>query len=172
MAQLLRPRGIEVQGLVLIDPPSPVDHIPLSMSLIDCLLHTDIKQHTSELRRLVKDHFSNSSDLLATYRATTASSSPNIVILRSSQGFQSDGLENVPHWLSDRSDHTKITSQWEQTSGASVRLIPIPGHHFEPFESHNVRPTFSGILPVPHQAWKIDDVTKCLVEALESLETT
>ncbi|KAH8830355.1 hypothetical protein DL96DRAFT_937152 [Flagelloscypha sp. PMI_526] len=141
MSIILQQRGVGVQGLILIDPPPPENAL-LSSSLIDrilCIDHGREIRSTSDLRRLVKDHFKASSKLLANYQARSASNpTPPIACLRSSHGYCSPDVENIPDWLSNRTDHQRFLNLWQQVSSSTVTLFIIPGHHFDPFEAENV----------------------------------
>ncbi|KAJ7720857.1 hypothetical protein DFH07DRAFT_972465 [Mycena maculata] len=60
------------------------------------------------------------------------------VYLHSREGFHPADVVDVPTWLSDRSDPRKSVAGWESVSHCSIKVIDIPGNHFEPFYSANI----------------------------------
>jgi hypothetical protein len=54
-------------------------------------------------------------------------------------GFHPQNLvDDVPPWITNRIDASSIVSGWDSLSSSSVRIIDIPGNHFQPFEPENV----------------------------------
>ncbi|KAJ6526457.1 polyketide synthase [Mycena capillaripes] len=139
IALQLTSRGIQVKGIVLIDSPSPINHIPLSDSLIDTIIDLDARTPRSDLSALVKKQFSMNARMLGKYVPhATASLCPPLVLLRSSEGFKPKGVPDMPAWLSDRSDPQTSVAGWESLAHCSVKVLDIPGHHFKPFDSSNI----------------------------------
>ncbi|KAJ7720853.1 putative polyketide synthase [Mycena maculata] len=135
IALQLTSRGIQVKGILLIDSPSPINHTPLSDSLLDTVIAVDAH---SELSALVKTQFSTNAALLGKYVPhATASVCPPLVLLRSSEGFVAAGVD-VPAWLADRSDPQTSVAGWQSLAHCTVKVIDIPGHHFAPFHSSNI----------------------------------
>ncbi|KAG5644334.1 Type I Iterative PKS [Asterophora parasitica] len=121
----LERQGIRVQGILLIDSPSPTNHVPLSDSLIDSILSLDGRGSSSELGRLVKAQFSMNSRLLGKYKPEYVSGRcPPLVLLRSREGFSPAGVD-VPSWLSNRSDPRLISAGWESLSGSQVQAVSL-----------------------------------------------
>ncbi|KAJ7206375.1 putative polyketide synthase [Mycena pura] len=138
IALQLTARGIQVKGILLIDSPSPINHTPLSDALIDTVINLDARAACSELRALVKKQFSMNARMLEKYVPhATASVCPPLVLLRSSDGFRLKGVD-IPAWLADRSDPQTSVVGWQSLAHCSVKVLDIPGHHFEPFRSSNV----------------------------------
>ncbi|KAJ6585673.1 polyketide synthase [Mycena capillaripes] len=139
IALQLTSRGIQVKGILLIDSPSPINHIPLSDSLIDTVIDLDARSTCSELSTLVKKQFSMNARMLGKYVPhATASLCPPLVLLRSSEGFKPEGVTDIPAWLSDRSDPQTSVAGWQSLAHCSVKVLDIPGHHFQPFHPSNV----------------------------------
>ncbi|KAF9263364.1 ketoacyl-synt-domain-containing protein [Marasmius fiardii PR-910] len=130
--------GRRIKGVVLIDSPSPVNHVPLSSSLIDVVANLDGRSSKSEVARLVKEQFAMNSSMLGKYNPSRNGPHPPLVLLRSSEGLNLKGNVEVPTWLSDRSDARTAVAGWEQLVGTEVKVIDIPGNHFEPFNEVNV----------------------------------
>ncbi|KAJ6479893.1 putative polyketide synthase [Mycena vitilis] len=139
IALQLTSRGIQVKGILLIDPPSPISSVPLSDSLIDTVIDLDPRMAGSELGAMVKKQLSMNASMLGKYVPhATASVCPPLVLLRSSEGFKPAGVEGIPTWLSDRSDpHTSVAG-WQSLAHCSVKVLDIPGNHFQPFRSSNI----------------------------------
>ncbi|KAF8074125.1 putative polyketide synthase [Lyophyllum atratum] len=153
IAHHLERLGTHVQGILLIDSPSPINHIPLSDALIDSILNIDGRSSSSEMGKLVKAQFSMNARLLGKYHPEpTAGRCPPLVLLRSRDGFRPSDVD-VPAWLSNRSDPERAAAGWVTLSNGRVRVIDIPGHHFQPFQPSNIR-----------------DVSLRMVEACEYLE--
>ncbi|THU92749.1 polyketide synthase [Dendrothele bispora CBS 962.96] len=143
----LQKRGVTVRGIVLIDSPSPVNHVPLSESLIEAVVELD-RRTSSDLGRLVKSQFRLNSALLGNYDACESSGMcPPIVLLRSSEGFKSERVASskIPSWLAERGNPKDAVVGWEKLTGSSIKIIDIPGNHFEPFKPHNIEHTGKAI---------------------------
>ncbi|KAG7098798.1 Type I Iterative PKS [Marasmius oreades] len=137
--QLMRMKnGRRVRGVVLIDSPSPVNHVPLSSSLIDVVVNLDQRLSKSEVARLVKAQFQMNSAILGKYQPSTDGPHPSLVLLRSSEGLKLKEDMEIPTWLSDRSDAREAVAGWQQLVGTEVRVMDIPGNHFEPFSEANI----------------------------------
>ncbi|RDB14789.1 Non-reducing polyketide synthase terA [Hypsizygus marmoreus] len=140
IAHQLKKRGVQVQGILLIDSPSPINHVPLSNSLIDSVISLNSGTSDSELRKLVKTQFTMNAGLLEEYQASAENlhHCPPLVLLRSSEGFCPSGMYDVPLWLSNRSDPQDVSAGWESLAGGAVKVMDIPGDHFQPFHSSNI----------------------------------
>ncbi|KAF7337824.1 Non-reducing polyketide synthase terA [Mycena venus] len=139
IALQLTSRGIQVKGILLIDSPSPINHIPLSDSLIDTVVELDARPTHSELSALVKKQFSMNARILGKYVPhATASLCPPLVLLRSSDPFWPKGVADIPTWLSDRSDPRTSVAGWQSLAHCSVKVLDIPGHHFQAFHPSNI----------------------------------
>lgn len=135
----LAKKGIQTQGILLIDSPSPINHVPLSDALIDSVVNLDARSANSDLGRLVKAQFAMNARMLGKYDPrATGGTCPPLVLLRSSEGFNPPGVSDVPIWLADRSDPKIATAGWESLASGPVKVLDIPGHHFTPFYPANV----------------------------------
>ncbi|KAJ7712367.1 putative polyketide synthase [Mycena metata] len=141
IALQLTSRGIQVKGILLIDSPSPINHVPLSDSLIDTVLDLDVRAGRSELSTLVKKQFSMNAHMLGKYVPhATASLCPPLVLLRSSECYRPEGVAvaDVPKWLADRSDPQTSVAGWQSLAHCSIKVLDIPGHHFQAFHPSNI----------------------------------
>ncbi|KAF9445105.1 hypothetical protein P691DRAFT_735510 [Macrolepiota fuliginosa MF-IS2] len=133
-------RGVQTQGILVIDSPSPIHHIPLSNGIIDSVVNLNARRPNSDLARLIKTQFIMNSHLLGGYDPrATGGACPPLVFLRSSEGFNPPGVSDVPLWLSDRSDPKISTAGWEEIASGPVEVLDIPGHHFTPFHPTNIK---------------------------------
>ncbi|KAI0322049.1 beta-ketoacyl synthase [Amylostereum chailletii] len=136
--QLMR-SGVDVTGVVLIDSPSPVDHVPLSDDLLDTVARVEGRSSSSDLGLLVKMQFQMNARLLGEYDGRKGGGPyPPLVLLRSRDGYNPVGVPDIPAWLADRRDPKQATLGWESLVSSPVKVIDIPGHHFSPFHTLNV----------------------------------
>ena len=144
IAKQLSVAGVEVKGLLLIDSPSPMNHVPLPTALLDRIAGLDARiQAGSEVHRLMKSQFEFNTQLLGRYspKIDERFTPPKTAFLRSREGFNPSGLPPgvvIPRWLSDRNNSKQIVDGWEKLVGQPVRVWDIPGHHFQPFDLSNV----------------------------------
>ncbi|KAF9077256.1 hypothetical protein BDP27DRAFT_1441966 [Rhodocollybia butyracea] len=117
IALQLEKRGITTRGIVLIDSPSPIGHIPLPDTLIKTIARYNLTRRLRSLRH--------------------GRSLPPLVFLRSKTGYSVEGLANIPSWLSDRSDPNTTTAGWTELA-TSLKVWDIPGHHFQAFDNANI----------------------------------
>lgn len=138
----LAKRGITVKGVVLIDAPNPENHVPLSTALIAAAAQLN-KADNSEVGQLVKTQFAMNSAMLKDYDPfKTGGACPPLVFLRSTDGFNPAGVRDVPAWLADRS---RRVSGWEKIAGKDVKILDIPGNHFQAFHPSNVSTISSSV---------------------------
>ena len=141
IARILLAKGVTVKGVLLIDSPSPLNHVPLSDELIDCIVNLDGRSACVDTTALLKSQFATNSRLLASYDPFLSTSPwPAVVLLHSSEGFRPRDL-CVPEWLSDRTNPQRLCGGWEAVVGPTVRVLPIPGNHFQSFDPLHVRPS-------------------------------
>ncbi|KIY69501.1 ketoacyl-synt-domain-containing protein [Cylindrobasidium torrendii FP15055 ss-10] len=126
--------GVNVKGLILIDAPNPEDHTPLSMSLISAAVNSS-RHNNLHIEGLVQDQFAKNSALLEGYKPAYPHGKLSTVYLRASEGFNPEGVEEVPKWLADRSCQE---TGWERIAEQGLRVVDIPGNHFEVFRPSNI----------------------------------
>ncbi|KAK7036095.1 Non-reducing polyketide synthase tera [Favolaschia claudopus] len=133
----LTQRGIQVKGILLIDSPSPRNHIPLSEALLDVAVASAFP---SELRAHIQRQFAMNARILGQYVPhATASLCPPLVLLRSRDGFQCSIPDiDVPQWLADRSDPQSCVAGWQTLAHCNVKVLDIPGDHFQAFKAENI----------------------------------
>ncbi|KAJ4473122.1 putative polyketide synthase [Lentinula aciculospora] len=137
VALQLAKRGINTKGIILIDAPNPIGHVPLPEALIKTVARYDHKTGPVEIGKLVQTQFAMNAQLLSAYDPhETEGACPPLVFLRSESGYAVKGMD-VPSWLADRSDPTKTVAGWTELS-SSVEVWDIPGHHFQAFDNVNI----------------------------------
>ncbi|ETW82343.1 polyketide synthase variant A [Heterobasidion irregulare TC 32-1] len=139
LARQLLTKGVPVKGVVLIDAPCPLDHVPLPDTLLESIAGLNGRDSTAHVSRLVKAQFQMNSRLLGRYRpAASRGVCPRLVLLRSREAYKPAGVLDVPKWLCDRSDPQDAVAGWQSLVDGPVKVLDIPGHHFQPFHSTNV----------------------------------
>ena len=128
--------------MVLIDSPNPLNHVPLSLPLIEDVVDNSIKGNP-DIREFCKSQFITNAKLLSgydPYKIANEGPSLRLICLVCRDGYNSPSCVDIPSWLTDREDMdiTTILKGWELVSGSVVQALDIPGHHFEPFQLHNV----------------------------------
>ena len=142
--------GLDVKGVVLIDAPCPVDHVPLPAALLDHVI-TQGKSSRSETGTVgsISRQFKKSSELLMGYSPSSGGPHPRVAFLRSREGMKVESesvREKVPVWLADRDKPEATVSGWETLLKGKLRWWDIPGDHFQPFLPENVCvPEFSHV---------------------------
>lgn len=139
VARVLRALSLSVKGVILIDSSSPFICTELNADVINHVLD-NIKSVDARSRDLCQLQFSMSSRLLSEYKPSLPEEglAIPIVFLRSMGGFNPPNLTDVPTWLANRTNADSVISGWDALSGSPIRVIDIPGNHFQPFESENV----------------------------------
>ena len=137
-----------MKGVVLIDSPSPLDHVPLSDALIDSIVkQLNRNSIPSSICLLVKEQFQMSSRMLLDYDPLVVNDPyPQLVLLCSCENYDPGGDLEVPGWLSNRGDRRSVVAGWETIVGQPVKCIDIPGHHFQAFHKLYVRVFFTFLL--------------------------
>lgn len=125
--------------VILIDSPSPINHVPLPDPLLQSIIGLDPRNTRLGIAQFVQAQFRLNSIVLGEYNPQPADGPfPPLVLLRSREGFQPVDIPGVPKWLVDRSDVQQAIAGWEFLTGSSVKVWDIPGHHFQPFHPANV----------------------------------
>jgi len=139
VARVLLAGSFSVKGVVLIDSSSPFIRAELNTDIVDYVLG-NTKSFDAGSRESCKSQFLKSSRLLSEYKPSLPAEGLVIpvVFLRSTDAFNPPNLTDVPAWLANRTDAESVVSGWDALSGSPIRMIDIPGNHFQPFESENV----------------------------------
>ncbi|GAW03534.1 polyketide synthase [Lentinula edodes] len=140
VALQLAKRGVNTKGIILIDAPNPIGHVPLSDALIKTIARYDRKNGPVEIGKLVRTQFAMNAQLLSAYDPhETGGVCPPLVFLRSELGYAAEGIQvaDIPSWLVDRSDPSTTIAGWSELS-SSVKVWDVPGHHFQAFDNANI----------------------------------
>ncbi|KAI0449074.1 putative polyketide synthase [Xylaria acuta] len=144
-ARRLKQLGHAVIGVILIDSPPPINHQPLSSSLIHAVVQQGKLPGTDTgkaIQALIRSSFAACANLLGAFSPRTVDemAAPNLYLLRSREGWK---YPTDPHimtdvWVQDRSDPQTAVGGWEEMSQSKVRWEDIPGDHFRVFDRVNV----------------------------------
>lgn len=171
MCLQLRARGVGVRGILLIDAPDPITHVPLSESVINSVINLDSRGRVTELKRLIKMQFAMNTEMMDSYCPHSMDTScPPMIYLRSRDGFCRPDIPDIPHWLSNRDDRDSATSGWSMLTSTSILTLDIPGHHFSPFHVTNVSLAVNYGQRSTHIRLKVEEVSAVIRQALEWLE--
>lgn len=138
-AHILTQQGYAVTGILLIDSPAPVNHQPLPAAIIDAIFPKAQSHNKSAVA--IRRQFELNTALLANFKPPKVEHGQHldIVLLRCSEGYDAAGLDCVKHsWLEDRSNARAAVEGWEKVVGREVRVVDLPGNHFEVFDKANV----------------------------------
>jgi hypothetical protein len=125
---------------VLIDSPSPLNHVPLSDALIDSIVKLSRNSVSSNVGLLVKQQFQMNSQMLLHYDPTVGGGPyPQLVSLCSCEDYYPHGVLEVPGWLSSNRHRRSTAADWETIVGKPIKCMDIPGHHFQLFHKPYVR---------------------------------
>lgn len=140
VARRLLKSDVPVEGVVLIDSPSPLNHVPLSDALIDTIVMLNRNSISSSVGLLVKQQFQMNSRILLHYDPTVGGGPyPQLVLLCSCDDFHPHGDLEVPGWLSNKVHRRSAVTGWEMIVGKPIKFIDVPGHHFQLFHEPYVR---------------------------------
>ena len=109
--------------------------------LISAIASTGGQRPVTEITRLVSRQFQLNSRLLSVYGADIHPDpcEERVVLLRSDEGYRPPKRDmQVPQWLADRTDTSVVVRDWEGILGRTIKVLPIPGNHFEVFNSQTV----------------------------------
>lgn len=131
-------KGVDAR-VILIDAPSPVNHVALPDALLDSVINLDGYSRGSKIGQFVKAQFRLNSRMLEEYNPlSTKDPFPLMTMLRSRESYSVPGVSDIPNWLQNRSDPREAVSGWEDLVKSNIRVRDIPGHHFQPFHPSNV----------------------------------
>ncbi|KAJ2914721.1 hypothetical protein MD484_g5706, partial [Candolleomyces efflorescens] len=147
---------ITIQGIILIDAPlpPPAGRIMLSESLISHVIDEGVRQAPSLTpTATLKGRFKQHVKLFSRYR----SSGPlhtlvPCVFVRGADAYSAPPTVEVSKWLTSRTDSNTTTAGWEGLVGEEIRVVDVPGHHFELFSA------------------KIETTSKAIAEACTYIE--
>jgi hypothetical protein len=108
-----------------------------------------------QLELLITAQFRANTANLVAYNPAYQEGMPQVVFLRSCEGWSGD--VRVQHkWVMDRSNPADAKGDWEKLVGGEVKVVDIPGNHFEVFEKKNVSFFYSFPSPRPFRLTYVD----------------
>lgn len=147
-ARQLLSKGFEVKGLVLIDSPSPVNHKPLPKEIITSITisnRSDGQPQEGKHNAALEEEFQRNASLLERYGADPSAMTrmPGLktIMLRSQDVMNTESLVGLRYdWLSNQNNRDASIAAWENLVCGHIKVLPIPGNHFEAFSPANVSP--------------------------------
>ncbi|PBK66294.1 ketoacyl-synt-domain-containing protein [Armillaria solidipes] len=134
--QLMR-RGIPVKGVVLIDSPFPVDHVPSSNEFMAVTAGAFTRGGRTPIGRMMWKQLQQNAPLLKIYDPRIAGGPyPPLVLLHNKEGIPPDAFlpYPVPRWMSEKgTDPCLLADDWSGLVGAPIKVIHLPGTHFTTF---------------------------------------
>ncbi|KAK0194332.1 hypothetical protein F5146DRAFT_1035319 [Armillaria mellea] len=134
--QLMR-RGVPVKGVVLIDSPFPVDHVPSSNEFMAVTAGAFTRGGRTPIGRMMWKQLQQNAPLLKTYNPRIAGGPyPPLVLLHNQEGIPPDAFlpYPVPRWMSEKgTDPCLLADDWSGLVGAPIKVIHLPGTHFTTF---------------------------------------
>lgn len=128
-----------VRGVVLIDSPAPVDHVPLPSAVISHVAGRGAASNASKTHGCVEAQFRRNAELLGRYKPRPAAADVPVVMLKCKRTFDTQGLCGVSYpWLSDQGSRNDSVKVWERLVGGQVRVLDVDGDHFDLFAPNNV----------------------------------
>ncbi|KAL2869077.1 uncharacterized protein BJX67DRAFT_379556 [Aspergillus lucknowensis] len=125
----------QVEGVILIDSPSPIDHTPLPDTVIRYVLQ-DLDAGGQEFLRT---QFTRHAAMLGEYRPSKLQTDLPFVLLQSEETLNTTTLCGIEYpWLENQATQQESVSQWNTLLQSTIRVLQIPGNHFEPFKLQNV----------------------------------
>ena len=136
--------GRKVKGVILIDSPSPIKHVPLPDEVINHVLSSFPASSTANKQKFMDTlaaHFRTHKQLLADYvpERLPSASGVRFAMLQSKETMNTTKLCGVPYaWLEKEDARRQGIKEWEELIGQRMDVLEILGNHFEPFLEKNV----------------------------------
>lgn len=137
VAQQLSRQGVVVRGVILIDSPSPSDHLAIPGPILENVVLGPLAG-SSDIGKLIKAQFQMNAGMLNGYQPAQPIARVPLTLLRSKEAFSPDGVIDIPAWLGNRQNGENQMLGWETLVAENIKVWDIPGHHFSPFKPPNV----------------------------------
>ena len=142
IARQLREVDEQVQGVILIDSPYPVDHDPLPESVIEHIIGTAPRDGvTGAIRQHVLTQFRTNAAMLGAYKPSPSRRTEGLrfCMLRGREELDTEAMCGVRYtWLSDPVKRTNTITAWKSLVRQDFPILDIPGNHFEVLAIENV----------------------------------
>lgn len=127
----------------MIDSPYPRKHKSLPEEIITNILKAPSSERTEKQSNLITE-FKENAALLAQFEPRDydprEQAKIKTVYLRSQETFDTEAVCGVHYdWLSNQQARDTAVHGWEALVGGHVKVMLIPGNHFQPFDADNVR---------------------------------
>lgn len=157
VTKLLQREGkVPVLGLVLVDPPPPDGYTNPRVAELLQRLFVKIFGANSErqsklgnaLHEIAASNAIRCADLMETYVPTASGKAPRTAFLYAVDAVTTDflaeeGDEHAPYdaWLCEREDRKLALGGWEKLLGEEMKVIDLPGNHYNILERERVHTT-------------------------------
>ncbi|KAG9246421.1 hypothetical protein BJ878DRAFT_560770 [Calycina marina] len=143
MCRLLLSKDIKVKGLILIDSPYPIQHSPLPEAVVALITH-GMKDEGPITKQKMMDEFARNSSMLGKYTPSEIDGDFGIptVYLQCERTFDTVALCDTDYpFLASREYRDETVSLWEELVDGEIKVLSVPGNHFEPFTKKKVDKT-------------------------------
>ena len=173
VARQLRCSGCGVRGLILIDSPPPINHVPLPEEVINLVFGGDSSttqrkiesKRAKKMRVQLKERFLSHAAMLQNYNPRAEGELPCIFI-KCTQTMDTKKSCGISYpWLSDASYRDQTREMWESLSGRPVTILGIDCNHFDVFEKQHV----SDRLFCPSSLQLCDELTLVLTLQIQTV---
>ncbi|KAK0498692.1 hypothetical protein EDD18DRAFT_1153287 [Armillaria luteobubalina] len=130
-------RPVIFGGVVLIDSPFPIDHVPSSNEFMAVTSGAFTRGGRTPIGRMMWKQLQQNAPLLKTYDPRIAGGPyPPLVLLHNKEGIPPDAFlpYPVPRWMSEKgTDPCLLADDWSGLVRAPIKVIHLPGTHFTTF---------------------------------------
>ncbi|KAL4900541.1 hypothetical protein BDW74DRAFT_182627 [Aspergillus multicolor] len=140
VANILDRRGYDVPGVILIDSPCPVGSDPLPKAVVEYVYQSKGISLSPPAASIVAAQFQHHTRFLCeNVQHHTVHPSREYVMLHCKDTIDTVGICGVEFpWLADEECRKAALARWSDIVGRPLKVHPIPGNHFEPFDGKNI----------------------------------
>ncbi|KAL7621050.1 polyketide beta-ketoacyl-synthase [Parahypoxylon ruwenzoriense] len=138
MANILHDRRASILGVVMVDSPCPTLHEGIPKPILRRICHGK----PDWLLRNFETHAA----MLGAYSPEPSTTQFPVTLLRSVEAVSPDVIGDVPSpFLSNGPERDQQIALWKNLIGPDLRVLEIPGSHFQAFDEHIVAETSRSI---------------------------
>lgn len=138
VAEQLDKAGYKTAGVILFDSPSPYNHQPLPLAVVEQIIPSI--SNAQSATSILLDRFQRHTHMLVQYQCKGSNSvTRKYTMLHCKDLLDTSALCGVEYtWLSSKLERSKSLSQWSGILNREISVMDIPGNHFEVFHEKNV----------------------------------
>lgn len=126
------------KGLILLDSPCPIDHVPLPAKVVEHISATVFGSNPA-IQSCIEAQFERNAGFLKHYRPAHGQLSIPTVMLLSQETCDAAMLCGLRYaWLDDQVYRTKSTQDWRRVVGDTFQTLEVEGNHFNMFAAKHV----------------------------------